>query len=76
MGSDSLHSKLLKETIECLILRITNIFNKSLEYGKLPRKWKTANITRISERVQKYAVSNKKNHTVLLQCYAKFWNKS
>ena len=57
-GSDSIHPKLLKETIDSITLPVTNIFNKSMEDSKLPKSWKTANITPIHKKGPKHTASN------------------
>ena len=35
-GSDSMHPKLLKETVESITTPVAKIFNKSMEDSKLP----------------------------------------
>jgi hypothetical protein len=44
-GSDSIHPKLIKETVVSIFKPATKIFNKSMEEKKLPKIWKIANIT-------------------------------
>jgi len=51
-GSDSIHPKLLKETIESITTPVANIFNKSMNDSKLPQRWKSANITPSTKKVQ------------------------
>ena len=49
-GSDSIHPKLIKETVVSIFNPVTKIFNKSMEEKKLPKIWKIANITPIHKK--------------------------
>ena len=57
-GPDKLHPKLLKELNNELSLPLSIIFTKSLEEGRLPHEWKTANVTAIFKKGQKKKASN------------------
>jgi predicted DNA binding CopG/RHH family protein len=57
-GSDSIHPKLIKETVVSISKPVTKIFKKSMEEKKLPTIWKIANITPIHKKGHKYDVSN------------------
>ena len=46
-GPDGIHPRVLKELTAVISLPLTILFNASLDLGKLPDKWRTANITAI-----------------------------
>ena len=50
-GSDSIHPKLIKETVVSISKPVTKILNKSMEEKKLSKIWKIANITPIHKKV-------------------------
>lgn len=57
-GSDSIHPKLIKETVETITKPVTKIFTKSMECHQLPSQWKLANITPIHKKGSRQEVSN------------------
>jgi len=44
-GVDGIPSKLLKEIIDGISIRLANFFNLSLKQGIVPSDWKEANVT-------------------------------
>ncbi|XP_033760638.1 uncharacterized protein LOC117342559 [Pecten maximus] len=52
-GPDKIHPKVLKELRHFISTPLAEIFNRSLEDGKLPQKWKEANITAIYKKGSK-----------------------
>ncbi len=50
-GPDGIHCKLIYELRQQLCTPLTFIFNKSLQMGEVPSKWKEANISPISKKV-------------------------
>ena len=57
-GPDGIPSRLLKELAPYISNSITEIFNKSLEKGIFPTKWKDCNLTPVFKTDQKDIVSN------------------
>lgn len=49
-GPDECHPRMLKESADILSDPIHQLFNKSLQSGKLPRQWKEANVTCIFKK--------------------------
>ncbi|KAK8734465.1 hypothetical protein OTU49_005821, partial [Cherax quadricarinatus] len=47
MGPDNISPWVLRKGAEMLCVRLTTVFNTSLETGHLPEKWKTANVVPI-----------------------------
>ena len=57
-GPDGLTSRLLKEVASEIRCPITDIFNKSLNSGIFPTKWKDSNLTPVFKSGQKDVVTN------------------
>ena len=57
-GPDGLTSRLLKEVASEISCLITDIFNKSLNSGIFPTKWKDSNLTPVFKSGQKDVVTN------------------
>ena len=57
-GRDGLTSRLLKEVASKISSPITKIFNKSLNSGIFPTKWKDSNLTPIFKSGQKDVIAN------------------
>lgn len=57
-GADSIHPKLIKETVTSITIPVTKIFNKSMQTSQLPSDWKLANITPIHKKGPRHDVSN------------------
>ena len=57
-GPDGLTSRLLKEVASEISCPITDIFNKSLNSGIFPTKWKDSNLTPVFKSGQKDVVTN------------------
>ena len=49
-GTDKVSPRLLKEAKNEIVKPLSIIFNKSLTLGKVPRKWKVANVTLIYKK--------------------------
>ena len=49
-GPDGIHPSVLKELTAVISLPLTILFNASLELGKLPDEWRTANISAIYKK--------------------------
>ena len=49
-GPDEIHPKILYEAAEQLAYPLTFIFNKSVELGRIPSKWKTAEVKPIFKK--------------------------
>ncbi len=57
-GPDEISPKLLKLCAYQIAPSLTNLFNKSLSYGKLPDDWKLANIVPVYKKGEKNQVEN------------------
>ena len=57
-GPDGHHPRILKETAEAICTPLAKIFNKSLEEGRLPQKWKDAHVTALHKKGSKQKVEN------------------
>lgn len=57
-GPDKIPPKVLKELSKELSIPLCHIFNKSLECGKIPEEWKTAEITAIHKKGSKNEPGN------------------
>lgn len=57
-GPDGIHPRFLRETAEELSLPLSIIFKESLESGKMPSDWKSANITPIHKKGSKKSAEN------------------
>ncbi len=57
-GPDGFHPKVLRELSDILNIPLSIIFTKSLNTGKLPDIWKTANVTAIYKKGDKTVAGN------------------
>ena len=57
-GPDQLHPRFLKEVAEELSPLYTALFQKSLEEGYVPMQWRTANVTPVFKKGEKYDPAN------------------
>ena len=67
-GPDGIHPRVLKELTAVISLPLTILFNASLELGKLPDEWRTANITAIYKKGSRHVCGNYR--PVSLTCIA------
>ena len=58
MGPDGLHPRLLKKLSKTIAPILQTIFEKSLETGKVPADWKTANVCPIFKKGERYNPAN------------------
>ncbi len=49
-GPDNCHPKFILETVEPISEALTKIYNKSLEEGKIPEIWRTANVIALQQK--------------------------
>ena len=64
-GPDGIPSRLLKETAWQIGASLTQIFNKSLNVGKIPKEWKLSNIVPIHKKGKKEHVENYRPISIL-----------
>ena len=57
-GSDNIHPKFIAETAESIVEPLLLIFRQSLDEGKLPSEWKTANVSALHKKGPKTDPSN------------------
>jgi len=57
-GPDNIHPLFLRETAQSIAEPLPSIFRKSLEEGKVPEDWKTANVTPIYKKGPKLCAEN------------------
>ena len=57
-GPDVIPGRLLKEGADWLAGPLTELFNKSIEAGQLPRDWTRANMTPVFKKGNKHSPSN------------------
>ena len=57
-GPDNIHTKVISEAKECLVVPLSIIYNKSMAENKLPTQWKEAHITPIFKKGNRSKVSN------------------
>ena len=50
MGPDGCHPRFLKETSDVICTPLETIFNKSFQFGEVPKIWKDANVSSIYKR--------------------------
>ena len=70
-GLDGLTSRLLKEVASEISCPITDIFNKSLNSGIFPSKWKDSNLTPVFKSGQKDVVTNYRGIALVLPVLSK-----
>ena len=58
VGPDLVHNKLLKSCADLLAPPLTILFNRSINEGKFPKVWKTANVVPIHKKEEKHVVNN------------------
>ena len=64
-GPDGIPSRLLKETAWQIEPSLTQLFNKSLNVGKIPNEWKLSNIVPIHKKGKKEHVENYRPISIL-----------
>ena len=57
-GPDLLPARILKELAHDIAPYLTIIFQKSLDTGRVPKDWRSANVTAIFKKGEKYQPSN------------------
>ena len=57
-GPDLLPARILKELAHDIAPYLTTIFQKSLDTGRVPKDWRSANVTAIFKKGEKYQPSN------------------
>ncbi len=58
MGPDELSLRVLQELAEEITPVLTKVFQKSIHYGSIPEKWRSANITSIFKKGNTSSASN------------------
>jgi hypothetical protein len=69
-GPDGISNKIIKETVTAISKPLAELFNKSFELGKVPIRWKEANLCPIFKKDDKSLVSNYRPIS-LLSCLGK-----
>ena len=57
-GPDGISARILKEFAPELSPLLTNIFNKSIQEGEVPKDWRQANVIPVFKKGEKYIASN------------------
>jgi hypothetical protein len=57
-GPDEISARILKEFAPELSPLLTNIFNKSIQEGEVPKDWRQANVIPVFKKGEKYLASN------------------
>ena len=69
-GPDLISNKMLKETAEVMAKPLSDIFNKSMEYGSFPSIWKRANVMPVFKKANRQIKENYRPIS-LLSCVGK-----
>ena len=73
-GPDGIPSRLLKETAWQIGPSLTQLFNKSLNLGKIPNEWKLSNIVPIHKKAKKEYMENYRPISILC-IISKVWER-
>ena len=57
-GPDQISPRIMKEMADTLAPALTTIFQKSIQTGEVPKDWRTADVTPIYKKGQKYVAAN------------------
>ena len=57
-GPDGIHPRILKELNQSLALPLEILYNTSIEQGKLPSEWKSANVTPLHKKGSRKKIQN------------------
>ena len=57
-GPDQIPAKILRDLADVIAPPLTLIFQKSLDEGNIPNDWRTANVTAIFKKGERYKASN------------------
>ena len=58
MGPDQIPARILRDLADVIAPPLTLIFQKSLDEGNIPNDWRTANVTAIFKKGERYKASN------------------
>ena len=67
-GPDRIPAKILKELAEEISLLLTAIFQKSLDSGTVPHDWRSANVSAIFKKGDRFKASNYRPVSLTSQC--------
>jgi hypothetical protein len=57
-GPDQIPARILRDLADVIAPPLTLIFQKSLDEGNIPNDWRTANVTAIFKKGERYKASN------------------